>query len=503
MAARRAVVALGAVALIAATACSAATARAVVVPVSVGAPQGRPVPAGFLGLALEYRSIPVYTGTDPAHVNPVLVQLIRNLVPTGRPVFRIGGQSTDRTWWPVGGMRQPLGVTYSLTPRWMASARALAAATDARYILGVNLEANRTRLAGVEARHLASGVGRQYISGFEIGNEPELYPVVAWYRELHGAPAPWYLKQGTPVLSRRPSYGPGAFYSEFSRTMAALPGLPIAGPATGLIPWLDGIRRYLAPASRVRIVTWHGYGLSQCITDPSAPAYPSVANLLSIAASHNDVGGISPYVAAAHHVGASFRVAEMNSVSCNGRLGVSNTFATALWLIDNLFVIAADGVDGVNIHTYPDAVNGLFDFTHAGGQWQASVHPLYYGALLFAQAAPAGSRLLHVSSGSQLRTWATRAPDHRTRVLLINDSLTRPALAHVRVAARGPASLERLEAASAYATGGVTLGGESFGARTGTGVLAPPRPTALSPRSGVYAVTLPAASAALLTLPPG
>ncbi len=492
-------------ALIAAAASPAAAARTLEVRVSVGAPNGRPVADGFLGLSLEYRSIPVYAGSDPAGVNPVLVQLIRNLVPHGRPVFRIGGQSTDRTWWPVAGAGQPLGVTYNLTPSWIRSARALAKATDAQYILGVNLEANRTRIAAAEARHLVSGLGRKYIAALEIGNEPELYTAVPWYHELNGTALPWYSKEGVPVFSRRPGYGPDAFDAEFSRTLPTLPLVPIAGPATGNVSWLDGFRRYLAPGSRVRSLTWHAYGLNQCITDPSSPYYPSVPNLLSLVASRSDVNGISPYVGLAHHVGASFRVEEMGSISCNGRLGVSNTFASALWVMDTLFTMAADGVDGAEMHTYPDAANGLFDFVGAGHR-QGTVHPLYYGALMFAQAAPSGSRLLRVGSGSQnqVRAWATLAPDHRIRVLLINDGVTRSALAQVRApVAAGVASVERLQASSVDATSGVTLGGQSFGARTSTGVLAPPQTSVLAPRSGTYRVALPAASAALLTLAPG
>ncbi len=65
----------------------------------------------------------------------------------------------------------------------------------------------------------------------------------------------------------------------------------------------------------------------------------------------------------------------------------------------------------------------------------------------------------------------------------------------------GPGVLERLLAPSAYATGGVTLGGASFGT-TATGVLWRARTASVAARSGVYAVSLPAASAALLTLPP-
>jgi Glycosyl hydrolase family 79 C-terminal beta domain len=139
------------------------------------------------------------------------------------------------------------------------------------------------------------------------------------------------------------------------------------------------------------------------------------------------------------------------------------------------------------------------------GQWQGTVYPLYYGALMFTQAAPAGSRRLVTNAGGQtaVRAWATVAPDRRIRVLVINDSLTSSALALVRTPVMsGPASVERLRAGSAYATGGITLGGQSFGATTETGLLPAPVPQNAVPRRGTYAVTLPAGSAALLTLPP-
>ena len=252
------------------------------------------------------------------------------------------------------------------------------------------------------------------------------------------------------------------------------------------------------------MLTSHAYGLNQCVTDPASSTYPSVPHLVSLAASRGEVSGIGPYVALAHRNGAAYRIDEMGSVTCNGRRGVSDTLASALWVMDALFTMAGDGVDGVNLHTYPNSANGLFDFSSAHGRSRASVHPLYYGALMFAQAAPAGSRLLRVVSGSQgpLRAWATLAPDHRIRVLLINDSLTSSALAVVRTpVAPGPASLERLRASSAYATSGVTLGGQTFGAATTTGLLAPPVAQSVTPRGGTYSVTLPAGSAALLTLP--
>jgi hypothetical protein len=468
------------------------------------AAHGQPVPADFVGLAITYKEIPLLAGSTPQSVNPLFVQLLNGLDPSGRPSIRIGGQSADRAWWPVRGIRRPLGVTYDLTARWAADAHALAAALDAQYLLGINLEANRAQISQTEAAQLISRIGRRYVAALEIGNEPQLYTSVPWYRSQAGHALPWYSHDGTPVFARPSTYAPQDFVQEVSRTLKVVPGLPIAGPGTSSQPWEGAFNQLLSPHSRLRTFTSHAYGLNQCVNNPATPTYPSVAHMVSLTASRGEVSQIGPYVAAAHRNGAAFRIDEMGSVTCNPPHGVPNTLASALWVLDALFTMAGDGVDGVNLHTFPGSANGLFDFSTAHGKPRASVHSLYYGALMFAQAAPAGSRLLRVVSGSKgpLRAWATRAPDHRIRILLVNDSLASSARAVVRTpVVPGPADLERLRASSAYATSGVTLGGKTFGAATSTGVLGPPVPQTIAPHGGTYSVTLPAGSAGLLTLP--
>jgi len=102
-----------------------------------------------------------YAGSDPAAINPVSEQLLRNLAPNQRPVLRIGGDSTDGTWWPVQHLVRPHGVKYSISSRSLAVTRALAEGIGGRLILGVNLEAKQTRMAVAEGksaviRHRAS-----------------------------------------------------------------------------------------------------------------------------------------------------------------------------------------------------------------------------------------------------------------------------------------------------------------------------------------------------------
>ncbi len=467
-------------------------------------PVTRPLADDFLGLALEYNTIPQWTGTGQGAVNAPLVALVRALNPVGRPLVRIGGQSADRSWWPVRGLAQPFGVTYELTPAWATATRTLARSLDARLMLGLNLEANRARIPRQEATHLLAAIGSRYVSSFQLGNEPELYHTTPWYRVLHGRPIPWYSKVGEPVFSRARGYDPLAFTSEFSRMIGSLPKLPLAGPETGNPDWMLAFTRFLSPHSRVRMLTFHGYGTSGCALDPSNPDYPTIPHLLSSFASRSLLAGFGSSLALAHSDGASFRLDELGSVTCNGRAGVSNTMASALWVMDALFSLASSGVDGVNLHTFPNSVNGLFDFSQAGGRWEAVVHPLYYGALMFARAAPPGSRLLQTGTAdqAQIRAWATLGTDRHVRVLLINDSLTAGTHAAVRAPigyGSRPAMLQRLGAPSAAATGDVTLGGRQFGGSS-TGVLAAPVPQTVAATSGTFTVALPASSAALLVL---
>ena len=465
-------------------------------------PISRPIPTDFLGTAFEYGSVPAWVGSDPAQPNPVLVALIRNLTPTGRPMIRIGGLSTDRSWWPVPGMAQPRGVTYALGPGWAQSVAALARAVDARLVLGINLEADSTHLARTEADHFLASIGTRYLSALDIGNEPPLYTSVPWYRTKGAKLIPWYEDEGREVFSRGLGWGPSAFVADYERILAALPDVPIVGPDTQQASWFAAYRRFLSPHSRVRTLVSHGYGLNNCVTDPMSAAYPSISHLLSGYALHDLLGQLTPYIALAHRDRAAFRIDEMGSVTCNGRWGVSNTMASALWTAAALFSVARDGVDGVNLHSYPGLPNALFDFGEASGRWTAAVHPTYYGALLFARGAPAGCRLRRVTwrGPAQLHAWATAGPGRIRHVVMVNESLTDTANVIVSGLTGGPGQVQRLSAPSASATKGITLGGRTFGTRTGTGRLSPPVPSAVAARHGAYRVRVPAASGLVLTV---
>ncbi len=261
---------------------------------------------------------------------------------------------------------------------------------------------------------------------------------------------------------------------------------------------------------KLKVVTYHRYPLLRCFSKPGDPSYPTIPKLLQPSSSRDLLNGIGPDIAFAHAHGDAFRMDELNSVACKGAPGVSNTFASALWVLDSLFAVARSGVDGVNIHTLPEAVYSPFKFQHVNGRWQATVEPEYYGLLLFTEAAPPGSRLLRVSTspGPDIRARAALARQGLIHVVLINDSLTTDHTvtlsAPAGVDANKPAIVERLTAPDgAAATTGVTLAGQSFGTETTTGTLSGPfRAAHVKPVNGQYTIQLPASSAAMVSFAP-
>jgi hypothetical protein len=454
---------------------------------------GRPIPQGFVGLTTEYKGLEAYAGTNPAALDPVFEQLVRNLAPGQSPIFRIGGDSTDWTWFPVPHMKPPGGVVYSLNKTWLEVAAQLAKTLGARLILGINFEADSARVAGAEAQGLIGGIGGKQIEALELGNEPELYATFPWYK----------LPDGDHVRGRPPTYTYSDFVHDFANVSRALPrSTTLAGPSMGSLAWTPLLGQFLSGNRRVGLATLHRYPLKHC----SPKTKITIPEILSDTSSTGLAASVAGAVAASHARGVPLRVDEMSAISCGGVEGVSHSFATGLWSLDALFAMAQVGVDGVNVQTAPGSWNELFGIDQVKGGWQATVYPAYYGLVMFAQAAPPGSRLLRLSgapSPAGLNVWATRAPDGTVRVVVINDSTSQSRAATVNIPGEGvTATLERLQAPSASATSGVTLGGQSFGPETGTGVLAGPQALiAVKPVGTAYTVTLPAASAALLTLP--
>jgi hypothetical protein len=462
------------------------------------------LPRSYLGLSIEYWGLPRYESHP--HTFARVLSLLR--VPGNGPmILRIGGDSADRSYWDPS-LRRLRGRFFALTPGWLSETARLVRRLRVRLILDLNVVADSPPMAARWARAALNALPRRSVLGFEIGNEPDLYHQEFPYRlpaaQRPTEPAATHADART--MFGEPSLMPGFSIStyledfrSYARALGAVaPNMTLLGPAVAN-PQLDfsWLSRLIAADHRgLGMVTAHRYPLSECQA-PGSPQYPTIRRLLSERSSTGMADGVKAAVRAAHSAGLSFRLTELNSVTCGGRPRVSDSFATALWAPDALFALMRTGVDGVNVHIRDDAINAPFTLTRAG----LNARPLIYGLALFARALGPDARLvalhLHVARRLHVKLWGVRVGIHRLNLVMINKG-ARTAGVRLALAARGTATVQRLTAPSVSATSGVTLDGQwldRHGRWLGTRVMA-----TIAPSRGVYELSLPGASAALVSL---
>jgi hypothetical protein len=405
-------------------------------------------------------------GHDGA-AGPLLARLLGGLASGGGPpTLRIGGRTSDASWWNPAHLPRPPGIAFDITPRWLAQLSALVRVTHAHVLLGLNLAAGQPELAAAWAGAAARGLPAGTLAGFEIGNEPDLYGHIAWYR----ATSPGTLL-ASPASGKRyargPHYGLPSFTAEFLRYAAAVrgavPGAGFTGPGFSTRRWMPQLPRFLDASNRLLIAaTYHRYPLRTCHRPPQSA---TIAHLLAARSSRGLAQALAPYVAQAHARGLPFWVDELNSVACGGRRGVSDTFASALWGLDTLFELARAGVDRVDVHTRPDTSYSPFKLVRAHGRWIAHVAPLYDALSLFAQLAPARTRLarVRVATRFNVTAWVLAGPGRMLRVVVIDKDPRAHGVLRLRVPALGPAQLVRLDASTLRARSAL-LAGQAYGA---------------------------------------
>ena len=122
----------------------------------------------------------------------------------------------------------------TLTPRWAANLKALLTAVGARTILGVNLEEDpdiSQAIASAEVTDFSRYIGSHLIEAFELGNEPEYFPLSV----VNGG-------RGHDTIA--------AYGKKFSQIAARLGGAPLAGPASVGTVWLGELGTVLAICPR-------------------------------------------------------------------------------------------------------------------------------------------------------------------------------------------------------------------------------------------------------------
>jgi hypothetical protein len=441
----------------------------VTVAVDVSHP-GAAVPSDFLGLSFEASALPQIASSTGS---PELAQLLRSL---GHGSLRFGGVSADaRVAWSQQRAR-PRWASRAITVRDLAGLAILAAQTGWSVLLTVNLGHYDATAAAQEAAAAHALLGPK-LAGIEIGNEPDRF----FIKGLRGA-----------------GWSFSAYRRQFETYRTAIaraaPGVPIAGPdpSSGerVLPWLRA-----SAALHPALLTDHYYPLSRC-------GYtPVVSDLLGPAVRREESSMLRSLDAIQRSSAIPLRIDETNNVSCKGQPGVSNTFASALWATDYIARAMAAGVRGLDFHDLIDRPgaysplvarrNGL----HANPEWYA---------LLLAQRL-AGSEALRatVRSAPNLTATGFRSAGGVVQIVLVNfdPAGSTPLLVRLRVPGRfSRGTILRLTAPSAAATSRVRLGGREVTA-SGTWSARLPLP-GIYHRRGALALSVPATSAALVTLTP-
>ncbi|MGA9860236.1 MAG: glycosyl hydrolase family 79 C-terminal domain-containing protein [Solirubrobacteraceae bacterium] len=444
------------------------------------------VPRSFLGISTEYWTIPVWG----AHL-PLLNRVLSLLSADGPLRLRIGGDSADSVFWaPVKELPEWV---FELTPAWLTQVSRLVRLAHVRLILDLNLVTATPQVAARWARTAEAKLPRGSIIAFEIGNEPDIYSQSSWRQRVTGPTA-----RRLPTQITATSYARA--YASYARALAqAAPGVPLLAPALAEpqknSSWVAKL--LAAPHPGLTGVTAHRYPYSAC-SRPGTATFPTIARVLS----ENATAGLARTALSVEKVSDRAKLplwlTEINSVTCGGTRGVSNTYATALWAPDALLELVKAGVESASIHVRHNAINMAFSLTRRG----LVAHPLLYGMILFARTLGPGAQLLplqvNAPSAAHLKAWAVQINGGIVHVLLL-DKGGRPAQIRLSLpSAVGVGTVQRLLAPSVASTSHVTLGGQRLGA-DGAWHGTPSHET-IAPGPDGYRVTLPRYSAALLTL---
>jgi hypothetical protein len=474
------------VAIVLATAGSAGTTRPVPAPIPVSVlinpnHPGVPVPPAFLGLSFELSSAAqIARYADSGN----LATLLRSL---GPGVLRFGGASADtRVAWTDAQILRPPWASSVLTPNDLRDLARLARATHWHVLLTIGLVHYDPDAAAREVAAAKAALG-PWLTGIEVGNEPDSYAVHGLRR------SPWdEAKYNAEVSGYR------------NAIAATTPGIQVAGPGVSGSSAFKHWGPAVVLAQRPALLTGHHYPLG-CRSRYSS----TIPRLLSQYTRGLEARSLRRYMSLSRASGIPLRIDETNTVSCGGKAGVSNTFAAALWAVSYIAQTMSAGAAGINFegnHARCDGYSPVCAPTPArllDGALQPQ--PEWYALLL--TRGLIGNRPVHTTILPRRRpnitVTALRGPHGALRFVLVDDdppgSRAVALSLHVGGGYTG-ATVLRLTAPSPQSVFGVRLGGRTVAADGSW-----PQPShlpQLAVRSGVVALQMAPSSAALVTVAP-
>ncbi len=427
--------------------------------VSVAATELGTIGAGFAGLSYEKNSMAL-PRFEPGNTD--LIGLFRRLGPS---LLRIGGNSVDTTQWAASGAGRTSG---QVAPSDIDALSGFLQATGWTVLYGVNLATSTPAAAAAEVAYAAQSLG-EGLYAIEIGNEPDLY--------------------GGKYFS---SWSVGDFEQRWglfrSAILQAAPGVRVTGPATAgnISTWTVPFGEHVG-SGEIVLLTQHYYrGNGQSASSTAAELVSPDPHLIV---------DLATLAAGAGKIGVPFRIAETNSFYNGGANGVSDSYASSLWVIDHLFNIAQGGGVGANLHGGGDG-DGYTPIADSDGM-VVEARPEYYGLLLFTLAGQGSVLQTTVAAGAlDVSGYAIRTQGGGLSVVEVKKNSTQILKLSVDTGLTiNTAALQVLTGPALDDTSGVAIQGAAVAA---DGSFAPAAPYTASIAGGVVSCYVPALSAVLI-----
>jgi hypothetical protein len=430
----------------------------------------------FAGLSYEKSALtePLFTSS-----NSNLIGLFQLLGPS---VLRVGGNTVDTTVWTPNGPGQTSG---QIAPSDVAALAAFVKQAGWQCIYGINLGGAATGattpdLAAAEVAYAAQQFGPALL-GIEIGNECDNYGAAISF-----FPNNWSLAQFESL------------WNEFrTAILTQTPGVAFTGPASAgnesawTVPFGQSVTR-----NKISMLTQHYYrGNGQDSTATAANLVTPDINLPKL---------LAPLNAGAQSIGIPYRMAECNSYFNGGAPNVSDSYASALWVIDFLFNCAQGGAAGVNLHGGGN-YTGYTPIADNSGP-VVGARPEYYGMKLFTLAGQGTLYQTELSAnGLNVSAYAVKTPTGGLNLVIINKDTTQNLeLTALLPQAANAATLMAMTqlssdaaALSLSATGGITI---QSAAVAPNGTFTPSSPYNLTATTSQIACYVPALSAVLIQI---
>lgn len=436
--------------------------------VTVSATVAGAIGPGFAGLSYE-KSQMANPFFSPQNTDAIgLFKLI------GPSLLRIGGNSVDKTTWIPTGAGRTSG---QVAPSDIDALAGFLKATGWQVLYGTNLAQSTPALAADEIAYAVNSLG-SLLYGIEIGNEVDLYGGNYF--------ATWSFSD---------------YFALWESFVAAIrarsPGVALTGPVAA-----SNISGYVAPFAKaegksVILLSDHYYRANGELAS-------STIDLL-ISPDANIVNQAKAMKAVSQSVDVPYRFAETNSFYNGGAPNVSDSYASALWVIDHLFACALNGAQGINLHGGGNGT-GYTPIADSGGV-VVGARPEFYGVTLFTLAGQGLLQQTTISAGGLNATaYAIRAVSGAYSIIINNKDQTQNLNVTIQLPqAATSAQLIQMTGPSLDATTSVAIQGASI---QPTGNFSPGAPTTLSalqcyvaPMSAVL-VQVPGPSTPPLTIAP-